>query len=409
MSADVTVASRRVNADHIWIGLILTLALLPACSPERLVLFSVRPAQGVGDDLVIVKLEVRTSLTHYKSEPPQNTANDGGNTTFPKTVGVYVHERSGPMIVAVYAYAPGVNLVAAGQREVMLTDEREQTIEQEVILVPCIGEPLPPPDLCPMPQPPDGGDAGSDANGGIGVSDAMDSPATDALEVGDGRPNDRSELGDTLDQRTILVDAMDAIAADVRVDTAHDLREAGDTSDVNPEIHPDGSDDNAPPDGNDGGTIPVACTSYCKAVLKACPLLFTGESQCERSCAFAQLAPDDGTVGDALSCRINSLPGPSDDPAQVSLACYDASLLSENCSPGACFVYCTLGTAECGDQGFSFDDCFGTCFGLPIGDVESPRSDDSVACRLSWLEAATEDRGLCARGLPTPAVSCQAQ
>ena len=387
----------RPRRPGLGLGLVLTLTLLPACSPERLVLFSVQRGPGV-IDMPIAKLEVRTSLTSYKPGRHEDTTDDGGNTMFPKTVGVYVHARSGRMTVRVFAYRADDKLVAAGESTVML--EREQTIADNVFLGPC-SDPAPNNmTLCQMAAVPDGGDARTDADAGMAGTDAMDAPATDAL---DGPSNDRSEAGDTLDERTDLVDAFDAPDADLRVDIAPDHTEAGDAPDGNQEVAPDGAD------AGDSGVIPAACTTYCTALLKACSFPFTGQRQCELSCAFAQLAPPDGSLGDALTCRIDILPGPSASPAEVSQACHSASLLSENCPPGVCFVYCAQGVAECGDQGFSLDDCFANCFGFPVGDVESPRSDDSVACRMSWLGAATDDPGLCARGLPTLPVPCQAQ
>jgi hypothetical protein len=302
------------------------------------------------------------------------------------------------MTVRVFAYAPGGTLVAAGEAVVTLNDRREQ-IAEDVLLRLCIDVPV----LCQISPPPDGGDRGMDADAETAGTDAMDAPAIDAP---DGPSNDRSEAGDTHDERTDLVDAYDAPDADLRVDIAPDYTEVGDAPDGNRDVGPDGAD------GGDGGVIPAACKTYCTALLKACSYPFLGQRQCELSCAYAQLAPSDGTLGDALSCRIDSLPRPSDSPAQVNTACHAASLISDDCPPGPCFVYCVQGATECADQGFSFDDCVNNCFGdvpLPTGDVESPRSDDSIACRMSWLEVATDDPSMCARGLPLLPVPCQAQ
>jgi hypothetical protein len=400
MSAGDAVASRRSPAGSIWFGLFLSLTLLPACSPERLVLFTVLRGQGL-DNVSIAKLEVRTSLTNYKPGQHEDTRDDGGDTMFPKDVGVYVHARSGPMTVRVFAYRADDKLVAVGESTVML--EREQTFADNVFLGPCSG---PAPDnmtLCQVSPPPDGGDGEMDADAGIGGADAMDLRPTDAPEVGDG-----PEAGDTHDERSDVVDALDAADVDVRVDIAPDHPEAevGDAPDGNPEVEPDGGDA-----GDSGVAIPAACKTYCTALLKACSYPFLGERQCELSCAYAQLAPTDGTLGDPLSCRIANLPRPSDSPAQVNMACHTASLISEECAPGPCFVYCVQGATECADQGFSFDDCFNNCFGVPLltGDAESPRSDDSIACRMSWLEVATDDPSMCARGLPLLPVPCQAQ
>src|SRR4051812_45607653 len=168
MSAGLRVASKRSHADRISFGVILTLALLPACSPERLVLFTVDRAQGLHE--VIAKLEVRTSLTGYRRGQHEDTTDDAGNTMFPKTVGVYVHARSGLMNVRVFAYSPDDKLVAAGEREVRLEDERDGTISSLVVLQSCSA---PAPDNmtpCQMSAPPDGGDGGADADGGIVVS-----------------------------------------------------------------------------------------------------------------------------------------------------------------------------------------------------------------------------------------------
>jgi hypothetical protein len=400
MSAGVRVASKRSHADRISFGVILTLALLPACSPERLVLFTVWRGQGLSADVPIAALEVLTS-PQYKPGPHQDTRDGAGNTTFPRTVGVYVHARSGQMTVHVLAYAPDGNLIAAGEREVMLNDRREQ-IADGVFLRLCIDVP----DLCPISPPPDGGDAGADAEAGIVVSDAMDVPPTDVPQVGDGPSSDRSDAGDAPeDPRMDRVDAFDAPDADLHVDMPPDHTEVGDAPDGNTEVGPDGGDA-----ADTGVAIPTACKTYCTALLKACSYPFLGQRQCELSCAYAQLAPSDGTLGEPLNCRINSLPSSSDSPAQIDMACNEASLESVDCVPGPCFVYCAQGAAECADPGFSFGDCFNNCLSVPsLGDVESPRSDDSIACRMSWLEVATDDRSMCARGLPLLPVPCQAQ
>jgi hypothetical protein len=322
---------------------------------------------------------------------------------FPKTVGVYVHARSGLMNVRVFAYSPDDKLVAAGQREVRLEDERDGTISSLVVLQSCSA---PAPDNmtpCQMSPPPDGGDARTDADAGIVVGDAMDVPPTDVPEVGDGPSNDRSDSGDAPEDPGMnMVDAPDA---DLHVDIPPEHAEAGDAPDGDQDVGPDGAD------GGDGGVIPAACRTYCTALLKACSYPFLGQHQCELSCAYAHLAPSDGTVGDALSCRIANLPSPLDSPAQVNMACHTASLVSEECPPGPCFAYCVQVATECPDQGVSFADCFDNCLNVPLptGDVESPRSDDSVACRMSWLEVATDDPSLCARGLPLLPVPCQAQ
>jgi len=168
---------------------------------------------------------------------------------------------------------------------------------------------------------------------------------------------------------------------------------------------------NSPPDGGDGGgdadagtdaapfdagMIPPACTEYCATVINTCPTLYPrGQPQCEKSCAGADIDPG------GLPCLIQ----------QASIAsgpeqCLAASLLSAVCTNG-CRNYCKLGSLVCGDQLFPNQDCMTKCRALPPGDAESPRGDDSLLCRVSWLQDAFDNRSLCARALP--AGPCQAQ
>jgi hypothetical protein len=147
----------------------------------------------------------------------------------------------------------------------------------------------------------------------------------------------------------------------------------------------------------DAGPIPPECTQYCAGIVAACSALFSsGQPECEESCAAAHLQAEE------VTCRITATPA-----TFAPVGCIDASLVSRaRCAPGPCNVYCGLGVSVCGAQ-FSDADCQLACSRLPIGNPAAPRGDDSLLCRMSWLQEAIGDQTKCARALP--AGPCQAQ
>jgi len=148
----VASAARRAGRFGLVVGLIV--ALLPACQPERLLLITVTGEKSLSD-VGIATLEARTSFTNFQLGPHEDLTGDGGATKLPAILGLYLKESSGTMNVQVFAYALYDRLVAAGRRDIALTDERQQKFRDELLLYSCTGE-VPRP-LCPLPAPPDGG------------------------------------------------------------------------------------------------------------------------------------------------------------------------------------------------------------------------------------------------------------
>jgi hypothetical protein len=339
-------ASRARRAGRLGLGVTAILGLLPACNPERLIVIKVDPSDELKHDVSvsIATLEGRKSPHYPATQHLDFTDRDGGTTIFPAFLGIYLRERSAMITVHVFAYAANSSApVAAGQQDLMLNDERTQEFfaaTEEVVLQSCADNPL-----CGTVSSADGGDAGSEADGETGFDVGSD---TDA-----------------------------GIDGDARFD--------GDAGFDGPSV--------------DVGPIPPGCTSYCGAVTSACGKLFPGETQCERSCASAQL----GTTTLPLNCLISDAQLAQNDPTQ----CLNASLVSPDCVTSRCNVYCALGSVVCGGQEFSSNECGDICSSLTLGSVESPRGDDSLLCRLSWLGDATLDPSLCTRALP--AGPCQAR
>ncbi len=252
---------------------------------------------------------------------------------FPQTLGIYLYERSGKIVVSALAKSSIGAPSATGQITVTLNDERVQLAPVVLFLHPCSGPATDNLSLCDMSSsPPDGGDAGGDAEAGI---------------------------------------------------------------DANASIDTNAGADAAP---FDAGLIPPECTQYCTGLMSACPALFPGQGKCEASCAAAQLTPAE------FSCLLDRTTLALSDPA----TCIDASLISADCSE-PCHVYCALGSSVCGAPFFS-SDCITLCQPLSqnaLGNPDSPRGDDSLLCRVSWLEEATADPSRCSRAVL--AGSCQAQ
>jgi hypothetical protein len=294
----------------------LVLGVLPACQPERLVVIRVQAAKALDAANVSVSialLEGRKGPDYHPTQHLDFTDHDAGTTIFPALLGIYLREQSGPLSVQVFGYgADDGAALAVGQRgDLMLNDERQQdftNVAQAVALYPCKDNPL-----CGN-SPPDGGDGGSDAEGGTAA--------------------------------------------------------------------------------------PPSCTDYCKAAINLCSMLFPkGQPQCEASCVAARLGSNQ------LACLIHFIgSGPSPDH------CPDVSLVGGICSSQAngCDAYCQFGSSVCGDQLFP-PDCVTECVGqhLSVGSAESPRNDNSLLCRVSWLEDAIDNPDLCTHALP--AGPCQAQ
>ncbi len=343
MSAGGAVVSRARHAGRLGLAVPLVLALLPACESERLVLITVERGGDLSTDFQIATLEARTSFTHYAPGRHENVAGDAASTTFPVTLGLYLKERSGSMDLQVFAYGPGGGPVASGQRAGFMLNGLEQQFFSQELFLHPCGGPA-----------------------------TEDQPPCQMFPHPDG--------GDA------ATDTEVGAGADAETD-AHAGREVGDDGDAGTGAGP-----------FDAGPIPQACTDYCTAVVAACSMLFSGQQQqCERSCAAADLMPD------GLACRMDILRA-----APYANQCVDASLVGTPCSPmGGCSVYCTLGASVCRDAVFSSPACGSLCSVLPVGNAESPRGNNSLLCRVSWLQSALDDPTLCAHALP--AGPCQAQ
>jgi len=375
-------------AGRLAVTAALMLALLPACGEsERLVLIWVTLADGVNPD-TIASLQARTS-PHFNLEPPVDIRCDAGRTCYPMLLGIYLHSHSGPVDVHVFAYPSHGEAVASGKLDGIDGFGPTPTL----LLYPCIAPESDKTMLCQMPPTPD---AGTDADAGADVKDAADAAdGNTRSEVGDDRPPDeRPETGDAHpDERPdvidVAMDTPDATDADALIDTGVDQSETGDIVDAPPETNPDGAD---------ADVAPSACTTYCTGIVRACSALFSGEPQCELSCAAANLDSD------SMACRIGNIEAAANDPTK----CAEASLASPDCPSGGCIVYCLLGASVCGDALFSLSDCLSIACdpNLPFGDAQSPRSTDSLLCRMAWLQDAIEDPDLCLRAQPTG--PCQA-
>ncbi len=384
------------------VALLLALISLPACQSKTLLLITVDRGKDLDETVSIAALEARTSLTGLSRPGRQvNTAGDASTTQFPLTFGLYEKPHVGLIIVGMVAYSSDLRVVAVGTEDITVDDREEQQFSSPPLLLhPCPALATNNKDLCELPDasvdmPDVVGDADrdasvtdADADGGPSDS-AGDMSLSDADSGFDERPDAPAEENDGPEDRPDV--PPDIVETETSPDLI-DVAEGGEGGDGG-----DGGDAIAAQDA-DGGTdtTSVACDNYCRSVVPACPTLYANETQCRRVCSLSEL---DGQLD--LACRAQ----------QALLAvCNQASVVSDHCDPAPCIVFCTLGTAICGDQFPQLGDCFVSCIGEDVGDIGNASAGETLACRLNLLQGAIENPGLCASAIPGSTTGpCQAQ